>query len=62
MFDKINKKIREDNNESNSEFGKFLNGRSKKSNALSLCIMSIIGIYTAVRNFRDKGNDRKRNF
>ena len=62
MFDKISKKFREDSNESNSEFWKFLNARSKKSNALAFGIMSVMGIYTAVKNFRDKGNDRKRNF
>lgn len=58
MFDKINKKFREDNNEVKSEARKFVEGCSKKSGGLALLYTSIVGFFIAYSEMKGK---KKRN-
>ena len=63
MFDKINKKFREDNNEVKSEAKKFVEGCSKKAGGMALLFTSLLGLFIAYSEMKGrKNNDKKRNF
>ena len=63
MFDKINKKLREDNNEVKSEAKKFAEYCSKISSGEALLFTCIVGALSGITEiFFKKKNDRKRNF